>query len=97
MLIIGVLRNLFSAEDYANENKKTRPGNARVSKKTKLPTEAKTKVHDCSQCERTDASKYPISENEVRWLCPICVQKALNKNKKEKVNFVRASQLGSNV
>lgn len=83
----------ISADDYERENKKTRPTNGRIFKRTRLPTMVKTKRHSCSQCPSNDASKFAISEKEVRWLCPNCVQKALRKNDKEKPHFVRGSQL----
>ena len=47
----------------------------------------------CSQCKNKGASRYPISEKEVRILCFGCVQKSLNKDRKEKVNYVKASKL----
>ena len=46
----------------------------------------------CSQC-KNKGKRYPISEKEVRVLCDICVQKHLNKDKKETPNYTRASKL----
>jgi Zn finger protein HypA/HybF involved in hydrogenase expression len=63
-------------------------------KKTKLPTDFRTLKHKCSQCIRNDAEKYPISENEVRWLCPNCVMKNNHRDSRERPHFVRASKLG---
>ena len=80
-------------EDYARENLQTRPRNARVSVKTRLPTKTKTHPHNCSLCPNRNASRYPLNEKEVRWLCPVCVKKALRKDDKEKPNFVKASKL----
>jgi len=59
-----------------------------------LPTQYRTIKHKCSQCTRTDAKKYSISEKEVRWLCPVCVYRNTNKDAKEKPNFIKASKLG---
>lgn len=47
----------------------------------------------CSQCPSKEAQKYPISEKEIRILCINCVNKSLNKNRKEKVNYVKAGRL----
>jgi len=85
--------SLFTPDDYRRENLQSRPSNGRVSKKTKLPTIFKTKPHNCSQCPRTDAKKYPVSGKEFRWLCPACLIKNNNRDKIEKPNFIRASKL----
>lgn len=91
----GVAKELMiRPEDYHRENLANRPSNSRVSKKVKLPTMEKTRPHKCSLCPRTDATRYPISEKEVRWMCPVCVQKFVRRNDKEKPNFVKGSQLG---
>jgi len=84
---------MFRASDYERENRKTRPTNQRISKKTKLDTNSKTLKHKCSQCERTDAKQYPISEKETRWLCLIHVERFQRKDVKERPNFIRGSQL----
>jgi hypothetical protein len=47
----------------------------------------------CSQCPSKEASRYPISEKEIRILCNNCVNKSLRKETKEKVNYIRASKL----
>ena len=47
----------------------------------------------CSQCKNKGASRYPISEKEVRILCVSCVQKNMNKDKKEIPNYTKASKL----
>lgn len=61
--------------------------------KTKLPKQYKTVQHKCSQCPATNARKYSISEKEVRWLCPVCVNKNNNKNTKETPHFLKASMM----
>ena len=77
--------SLFRLSDYT--------GKKETVHKSKLPTQNKTKKHKCSQCERTDAIRYPISEKEVRWLCPDCVTKHQRKDDKEKPNFIKANKL----
>lgn len=63
-------------------------------KKTRLPKANKTQRHNCSQCPRTDAKRYPISEKEVRWLCIECVIKFQNQHEKgAKPHFIKASKL----
>ena len=47
----------------------------------------------CSQCKNKGASRYPISEKEVRILCSGCVQKSLNKDRKEVPNYIKATKL----
>ena len=47
----------------------------------------------CSQCPSKQANKFPISEKEVRWLCVECMNKSLNKEKKETLNYIKASKL----
>lgn len=47
----------------------------------------------CSICKSRLAEKYPISEKEVRILCQVCVTKSLNRDRKERVNYVKASEL----
>lgn len=84
---------MFRAQEYAHENYKTRPRNQRVMKKTRLDTASKTIKHKCSQCERKDAKKYPVSEKEVRWLCPLHIAMFERKNVQEKPNFIKGSML----
>ena len=99
----GGLLSLFRYSDYANESKKNKVvsprrgshGGIRTGRKVTLPTQYRTQNHKCSHCTRTDAKKYYLTEKEVRWLCPVCVIKNKNKNSKEKVNFLKASQLVS--
>ncbi|KKK80829.1 hypothetical protein LCGC14_2819560 [marine sediment metagenome] len=94
--------SLFSYDDYAHASKKNNVvsprrashGGITTSKKVRFPTQHRSPNHKCSLCERKDAKKYYISEKEVRWLCPICVIKNKNKDSKEKVDFIRARQLG---
>lgn len=86
--------SLLRADDYLKEHKKTRLSHGRVSTKTRLPTDNKTKPHNCSQCHRTDAKKCIISEKEFRWLCPKCIIKHNAQHSIEKkVNFLKASKL----
>lgn len=47
----------------------------------------------CSQCPSKHAKKYPISEKEVRILCDNCLNRSLNKERKEKPTFIKASSL----
>lgn len=82
---------MFSAADYARENKRTRPKS--YNKKTKLDTRSKTINHKCSQCTNTNARQYQVSEKETRWLCPDCLNKFLRRNDKEKANYIKASVL----
>ena len=94
--------SLFSYDDYAHASKKNNVvsprrashGGIATSKKIRLPTQYRTLKHQCSQCERKDAKKYYLTEKECRWLCPVCIIRNKNKNTKEKVNFLKASQLG---
>lgn len=79
-----------SSKDYLRENRVTRPTSI---KKTKIPTASKTIKHSCSQCPRDDATKYSISEKEVRWLCPECVERFKRRDVKETPNFLKASRL----
>jgi len=79
------------AEIYKNYGK-TKKATV-YSKKTKIPTASKTIKHKCSQCQRTDAIRYPISEKEFRWLCPVHVTMNNRRDNIEKSNFVRASRL----
>ena len=65
----------------------------RVMKKTRLPTEKKTKKHRCSQCPSEYAQRYPISKKEVRWLCDRCVSKFKAQLWNEVVTFVKAGKL----
>lgn len=85
---------MIRREDYERENRQTRPSRGRTGTKSRLPTANRTRPHPCSQCPNKNASRYPISEKEVRWLCPVCVQKFLRRDAKEKPNFVKGSQLG---
>ena len=94
--------SLFSKSDYERESKQNKVishrrashGGIATGKKVRLPTQYRTLNHKCSQCTRTDAKKYYLTEKETRWLCPICIRKNQNKNTKEKPNFLKASQLG---
>ena len=80
--------SIFRVSDYTQKNQKN------VMVKTRLPTELKTKKHKCSQCTRTDAELIPISENEKRWLCSVCVGKFLAQFEVDQlVNFVKAGKL----
>jgi len=83
--------SLFRYSDYHNSTK----NQSKYMKKTKLPTEFKTKPHNCSQCPRKDTKKYYLTEDEVRWLCPVCILKNNNRDKIEKPHFIRASKLGT--
>ena len=93
--------SLFRKSDYAEASKKNKVvsprrgshGGIATSKKIRLPTQHRTLNHKCSQCSRTDAKKYYISEKECRWLCPVCVIKNKNRDSKEKVDFIKASRL----
>lgn len=95
--------SLFSIDDYRRENlkanKSSNPrrskyhGGIRTSKQTRLPTQHKTHNHKCSQCIRTDAKQYSISEKDTRWLCMVCVNQYNQQFNKEKPNFVKASLL----
>ena len=93
--------SLLRKSDYHEESKKNKVvspkrgthGGITTYKKIKLPTQHRSPNHKCSQCTRTDAKKYYLTEKEVRWLCPVCIIKNKNKNSKEKPNFVRASRL----
>ena len=93
--------SLFRKSDYQQASKKNKVvsprrashGGIATSKKIRLPTQHKSPNHKCSQCQRTDAKKYSISQKEVRWLCPECVIKNTNSNSKEKPHFVSARKL----
>jgi len=94
--------SLFRYSDYSDESKKNKVvsprrgthGGIATSKKIRLPTQHKSPNHNCSLCPRKDAKKYYLTEKECRWLCPVCIIRNKNKNSKEKVNFLKASQLG---
>jgi len=94
--------SLFSKSDYERESKQNKVvsprrgshGGIATGKKVTLPTQYRTLNHKCSQCIRTDAKKYYLTQKECRWLCPVCVIKNKNKYTKEKPNFLKASQLG---
>ena len=98
---VGLL-SLFRYSDYSDESKKNKVvsprrashGGIATSTKIRLPTQHKSPNHPCSQCTRKDAKKYYLTEKECRWLCPVCVIKNKNSDTKEKVNFLKASQLG---
>jgi len=90
--------SLFSKDDYKQKNIVKNPrrashGGIATSKKIPLPTQYKTKKHQCAHCTRTDAEQYAISEKETRWLCPDCVVKNTRKDAKEKPHFIKASLL----
>lgn len=93
--------SLLKQSDYLKESKHNKVvspkrashGGIATLKKAKLPTQYRTTKHKCSQCPRTDAKKYSISEKEVRWLCPVCVIRNKNKDSKEIPNFIPASKL----
>jgi CRISPR/Cas system-associated protein Cas10 (large subunit of type III CRISPR-Cas system) len=93
--------SLIRKSDYQQESKKNKivsprrssHGGIATSKKVRLPTQHKSPNHKCSLCERKDAKKYYLTEKECRWLCPVCVIKNKNRDSKEKVNFLKASQL----
>ncbi len=93
--------SLLKQSDYIKESKKNNivsprrasHGGISTSTKVRLPSQHKSLNHKCSQCNRTDAKKYSISEREVRYLCPICLNKNQRKNIKEVPHFVRASRL----
>lgn len=82
--------SLFKKSDFYHSTK----NQTKYMVKTKLPTKFKTKPHKCSQCKRTNAKQYHLTEKESRWLCPDCVIKNNRRDNIEKPNFVRASQLG---
>lgn len=93
--------SLLKPDDYIQASKKNKivsprrasHGGIATSKKIPLPTQYKTKKHKCSQCTRTDAKQFSISEKECRWLCPVCVIRNNNRDSKEKPNFIKASML----
>lgn len=47
---------------------------------------------NCFIC-KAKAQRVKVSEKEVRWLCYSCILKNNNRDKIEKVNYVRASEL----
>lgn len=77
--------SLFRYSDYSKKKE--------TIHRTKIPTKSKTISHKCSQCTRTDARKYPISEKESRWLCPVHVNQHNQRDIKERPHYVKASQL----
>jgi len=93
--------SLLTKDDYFKKSKKNKVvsphrashGGITTSTKIRLPSQHKSPNHKCSQCTRTDAKRYTISEKEVRWLCIVCVNRNKNKNVTEKPNFIRASKL----
>ena len=95
--------SLFRYSDYYDESKKNKTvtprrgshGGVRTGKKVKLPTQYRSTNPKCSQCTRKDARKYQLTPKEYRWLCPVCVVKNNNRNSKEKPNFIKASQIRS--
>ena len=93
--------SLFRYSDYTNESKKNNivqprrgsHGGIANKKGIKLPTQAKSPNHKCSQCTRKDAKKYQVSAKECRWLCVDCLRKNNDKNNIEKPNFISAKKL----
>jgi len=93
--------SLLRKSDYHKESKKNNVvsprrgshGGIATSKKVRYPTQHRTQKHKCSQCIRTDAKKYYLTEKECRWLCPVCISKNKNRDTKEKTNFIKATQL----
>jgi len=98
----GIKMSLFNQSDYISPSKKNNVvsprrashGGIATSKRARLPTQYRTKKHNCAHCTRTDAKQYSISEKETRWLCVECITKNANRDAKEKPNFVKASLLG---
>ena len=79
--------SLFRTSDFAQKNQ------TRVMKKTRLPTEFKTKKHKCSKCTRPYAVKTQVSEKEWNWLCIVCINQNKKRDEKHPVNFVKAGKL----
>lgn len=78
---------------YADDRPTEKRAPTVYMKKEHFRKSDKTKKHRCSQCERTDARKYDVSENESRWLCPSCVVRHNRCDEKERPHFVKASEL----
>ncbi len=93
--------SLLKQSDYINASKKNNVvsprrashGGISISKKVRLPSQHKSPNYKCSQCARTDAKKYYVSEKEIRYLCLVCLNKNKNKDSKEPAHFLKASRL----
>ena len=48
---------------------------------------------NCSICKASKAQCVKVSEKEVRWLCYSCILKNNNRDKIERVNFIKAKEL----
>ena len=48
---------------------------------------------NCSICKASNAKRVQVSMKEVRWLCYSCILKNNNRDKIEKVNYVKAKEL----
>ena len=48
---------------------------------------------NCSICKARMAQCVQVSEKEVRWLCYSCILKNNNRDKIERVNFIKAREL----
>ncbi len=70
--------------DYAT--KKERP------KRTKLPTELKTKRHKCSLCKLPSIRKVQVSDIEFRWLCKEHFEQWNRQHFSFSVKFKKASE-----
>lgn len=53
--------------DYRTKKSRTRINSG--AKKTKLPTQLKSKTHTCSLCKSPSIRKIQVSDIEYRWLC----------------------------
>ena len=82
--------NLYAMEQQA---RKRVPSQKTYMKREKFRKQDKTQHHKCSQCTSNDAIKVSVSENEVRWLCRVCVQRNNNRDEIEKPHFIKASSL----
>ena len=58
----------------------------------KISSKDKIKQDKCSQCQRKDARRYQISQNEVRWLCPVHYV-LFTHVEKEKPHFIKAKDI----
>jgi hypothetical protein len=64
-------------------------------RKTRLPTQSKTKRHRCFCCPATNARRYRIGTKEHRWLCPTHYEQWRNQFASEKIHWLKASQMST--
>lgn len=83
--ILGGIAEALKQKKNSSATKST------YQKKTKLPTEYKTKRHRCSLCKELSIKTLKISDKDFRRLCHKHYEEWVNQDGKYKVNFQRAN------